>query len=245
MTLHSNIQTLTGRSVLVIGGTSGIGLSVALQAQAEGAQVTILGSDEARARQVASDHGFAGWRAADVGQPEAMIKALADVEKVDHLVMLAGSFVMGGVLETDIDALRGVFDQRLWAAIHVLRALGDRLAPDASITLTSGALADRPNAHGTAIMAAACAALESLARAMALELAPRRFNAVAPGPTDTPLLDRALGPAKDDYVAALAGSLPLGRIGTADDVASAITFLMSHGWMTGETLHVDGGARLV
>ncbi|MFT3772252.1 MAG: SDR family oxidoreductase [Minicystis sp.] len=237
--------SLRGQSVLVFGGTSGIGLATALRSKAAGAHVTVVGFDRAGAERVAQAHGLHGWRAADVTVPETITAALTGIERVDHLVLLAGTFVAGKVLEAEPAQLRRAFDERLWAAVHVLRALGDRLAPHASITFVSGVLADRPNAQGTAVLAAASSAMESFARGLALELAPRRVNTISPGTTDTPLLARTLGSARDAYVASLEKTLPVRRIGTADDVAEGILFLMRNGFVSGETLHVDGGARLV
>lgn len=236
---------LKGRRVLIIGGTSGIGLAAAIQATAAGAEVIVVGSDAGRAEQAARAHGLAGWRAADVTRPEAIEAALADIDHVDHLVLLAGSFVAGKVLEADPALLRRAFDERIWAAIHTLRVLGDRLAADASITFTSGALGDRPSASGTAVLAAASSAMESLARGLALELAPRRVNTLSPGPIDTPLLGKTLGTARDAYVARLTEKLPLHRLGTAEEAGAAIVFLMANGAMTGATLNLDGGSRLV
>jgi NAD(P)-dependent dehydrogenase (short-subunit alcohol dehydrogenase family) len=229
---------LQNRTVVIIGGTSGIGLSAAIQAKEAGARVVVIGGDRDRAAQVATEHGFAGWRAADVTNGQAVEIALADIPHVDHLVLLAGTFVAGKIMDADVDYLRRAFDERIWA-------LGDRLALDGSITLISGALADRPNAYGTAILAAASAAMEGFARGLALELAPRRVNTLSPGTTDTPLLNRTLGDGRDAYVAALKEKLPLRRLGTPDEVGAAVVFLMSNGFMNGETLHIDGGARLV
>jgi NAD(P)-dependent dehydrogenase (short-subunit alcohol dehydrogenase family) len=87
--------------------------------------------------------------------------------------------------------------------------------------------------------------MEALARGLVLELAPRRVNTVSPGTTDTPLLARTLGDGRDAYVNALKEKLPLHRLGTADEVGAAVVFLMSNGFMNGETIHIDGGARLV
>jgi NAD(P)-dependent dehydrogenase (short-subunit alcohol dehydrogenase family) len=229
---------LQNRTVVIIGGTSGIGLSAAIQAKEAGARVVVIGGDRDRAAQVATEHGFAGWRAADVTNGQAVEAALANIPHVDHLVLLAGTFVAGKIMDADVDYLRRAFDERIWA-------LGDRLALDGSITLISGALADRPNAYGTAILAATSAAMEGFARGLALELAPRRVNTLSPGTTDTPLLNRTLGDGRDAYVAALKEKLPLRRLGTPDEVGAAVVFLMSNGFMNGETLHIDGGARLV
>lgn len=178
-------------------------------------------------------------------KPDTIAAALAGIPRVDHLVLLAGTFVAGKVLDAEIGHLRRAFEERIWAAVHVLRALGERLAPEASITFVSGALADRPTAQGTAVLAAASAAMEAFARGLALELAPRRVNTLSPGTTDTPLLVRTLGANRDGYVAALTEKLPLRRLGTADEAGAAVVFLMANGFMNGETLHVDGGSRLV
>ncbi|WP_175762155.1 SDR family oxidoreductase [Burkholderia ambifaria] len=245
MTTDFAARSLDNKSVLIIGGTSGIGLSAAKQAKAAGANVTVIGFNAEGAERVAIENGFAGWRAADVTKPETLTAALADIAHVDHLVLLAGTFVAGKVLEADVDYLRRAFDERVWAAVHTLRTLGDRLAADGSITFISGVLADRPNAYGTAILASASAAMEALARGLVLELAPRRVNTVSPGTTDTPLLARTLGDGRDAYVNALKEKLPLHRLGTADEVGAAVVFLMSNGFMNGETIHIDGGARLV
>lgn len=236
---------LHGRSVLVFGGTSGIGLATAQQARALGARVVVVGFDPAGAERAAVANGFAGWRAADVTAPETITAALAGIEHVDHLVLLAGSFVAGKVMDADVAHLRRAFDERIWAAVHVLRGLGERLAADGSVTFVSGVLAERPNENGTAILAAASSAMESLARGLALELAPRRVNTISPGTTDTPLLARSLGEGREAYLASVKGRLPVRKVGTADEVASGIVFLMSNGFVSGETLHVDGGARLV
>ncbi|WP_211102854.1 SDR family oxidoreductase [Nitrospirillum bahiense] len=245
MTADFLSRQLAGSHVLIVGGTSGIGLSAAIQAKAAGAEVIILGLDKSRAEQIAAEHGFAGWRSADVTRPETIEKALADVGHVDHLVLLAGSFVVGRVLDADLAQLHRAFDERIWAAIHTLRALGDRLATDGSITFISGALGDRPNGYGTAVLAAASSAMESLGRGLALELAPRRVNTLSPGPIDTPLLGKALGDRRNAYVEGLKTTLPLHRLGTAEEAGVAVVFLMANGWMNGATLNIDGGSRLV
>ncbi|TIO48475.1 MAG: SDR family oxidoreductase [Mesorhizobium sp.] len=238
-------ETLKDRSVVIFGGTSGIGLSAAKQAKAAGATVIVIGFDATGAERVAAENGFAGWRAADVTKPETIAAALADIDRVDHLVLLAGTFVAGTILETDVGHLRRAFDERIWAAVHALRALGDRLDADGSVAFISGALSDRPTAYGTAVLAAASAAMEALGRGLALEMAPRRFNTISPGTTDTPLLARTLGDGRQAYVEALKEKLPLHRLGTPNEVGAAVVFLMSNGFMNGEVLHVDGGSRLV
>lgn len=237
-------RTLRNKHVLIFGGASGIGLETAIKAQQAGAQVTIVGRDAERTRDTADRYGFAGWRGADIADHGAVEQALSDIAPVDHLVLLAGSFVVGKVLDADINALRRAFDERIWSIIHILRALGDRLAADASITLVSGALTHNPDGNGTAIIASASAAVEVLGRGLALELAPRRVNTLSPGPIDTPLLRKAMGDARDDYVASVEQTHPLQRMGTAEEAAAATLFLMTHRYMNGAVLNVDGGSRL-
>jgi NAD(P)-dependent dehydrogenase (short-subunit alcohol dehydrogenase family) len=237
--------SLTDRIVVIVGGTSGIGLSAAIQAKSAGATVIVIGSNPARAAQAAAEHGLDGWRAADVTSKEAVEAAFSDIDRVDHLVLLAGTFVAGTILTAEIDYLRRAFEERIWAALYSIRTLGDKLSKDGSITFISGSLADRPNAYGTAVLAAASAAMEALARGLALELAPIRVNTLSPGPINTPILNKALGEGRDGFVASLEQVLPLHRLGTADEAGAAALFLMTNTFMNGAVLNVDGGARLV
>lgn len=243
--MNTIFNELNNKTVLIVGGTSGIGLSAAIQAQQAGAAVIVAGFDPQRAAAVAAEHGFAGHRVLDVTRADSIAPALADLPQIDHLVLMAGSFVAGKVLEAEPAYLQRAFDERIWAAVHTIRALGERLAADASITFISGVLSDRPNAHGTAILAAASAAMEAFARGLALELAPRRVNTLSPGTIDTPLLGKALGAGRDAYVASLEAKLPVRRLGSADEAGAAVVFLMANRYMNGATLHIDGGARLV
>lgn len=238
------VSSLAGKAVLIFGGTSGIGLATAVAANAAGAAVTIAGRDHDRAAHVAHVHGLAGSFAAEIGDPEAIRLGLSPIERVDHLVLLAGALTIGKVMEADISLLRRAYDERIWSVVHILRALGERLAADASITLVSGALTHRPDGNGTAIVASACAALEVLARGLALELAPRRVNTLSPGPIDTPLIGKALGDQRDAYMRRVAENHPLHRWGNANEAASAVLFLMTNRYMNGAVLHIDGGSRL-
>lgn len=237
-------SSLRDKSVLIFGGTSGIGLTTALQAKALGAVVTVVGSDQGRSR-AAGELNDLSWLSADVSRPEEIEVALKQVASpVDHLVLLAGTFIVGKVMETDVSVFRKAFDERIWAAVHILQMLGDKLAPDASITLVSGVATGRASGDGTAVIAAACGAIETFGRHLALELAPRRVNTVSPGPIDSPLLRKAFGPDPSAYVPHLAGQVPIGRIGSTEEAASAVVFLMANPFMNGTVLGVDGGMSL-
>lgn len=244
-TFHLPAASLQDRVVVIFGGTSGIGMAAGVQAKAAGAKVIVIGNDAARAEQAAKENGFDQWLTADVTASETIHAALKDIPHVDHLVLLAGTFVAGTVLAADVDYLHRAFDERIWAAVHAIRALGDRMAKDGSITFISGALADRPNANGTAVLAAASAAMEALARGLALELAPIRVNTLSPGLIETPLLHKVLGDARDTILPAMRASTPTKRVGTAAEAGAGVVFLMANGWMNGATLNVDGGTRLV
>jgi NAD(P)-dependent dehydrogenase (short-subunit alcohol dehydrogenase family) len=244
-TLSRQPDHLQGRTIVIFGGTSGIGLAAAIQAKASGADVIVIGFERDSAERAAEEYGFKGWRVADVTKTDTIYKALENIPHIDHLVLLAGTFVTGKVLEADVQHLRRAFEERIWAAVHAIRAVGDRLSRDGSITFVSGALADRPTNYGTAILAAASAAMEAFARGLALEMAPVRVNTVSPGSIETPLMAKVLGEGKDAVVAAMKQALPLHRLGTASQAGAAVVFLISNDWMNGATLNVDGGSRLV
>ena len=235
---------LDEKTVVIFGGTSGIGLSAALQASASGANVFVIGFGSGSA-EIAEKHGFEGGRTADVTRPETITASLADIPHVDHLVLLAGTFVAGKLMEADMSYLRKAFEERVWAAAHTLRVLGDRLSKEGSVTFISGALADRPNAYGTAILASASAAMEALARGLVLELSPIRVNTLSPGAIDTPLLAKVLGDGYGAMVDSWKKTFPLHRLGTPADAGAAVVFLMTNKWMNGATLNIDGGTRLV
>jgi NAD(P)-dependent dehydrogenase (short-subunit alcohol dehydrogenase family) len=141
--------------------------------------------------------------------------------------------------EHDLATLRQIVDERLWGLTSVVRHAAPRMQ-QGSITFTSGSLSSRPR-PGTAILAA----VEALAPALALELAPVRVNAVTRGLIDTPPLHTAYGAERDTIVQNRAGILPGRRVGTAAEVAQMILMMMTNDYMTGEVVHVDGGGRFV
>jgi NAD(P)-dependent dehydrogenase (short-subunit alcohol dehydrogenase family) len=236
--------SLEGASVVVIGGSSGIGLATARLAAGLGARVTIAGRDRARLDAALAELGGTSTGVAlDVADEGAVRDLFASMDHVDHVAMLAGTHVHGTLADTDTETLRGPVDNRFWGALY----LGKHAAPkmtDGSITLCTGAGLAKPRA-GAAIVTAAAGASEHLARAMAVELAPVRVNVVRPGIVDTPLLDRlAPGVDRDDVLQAMAKRVPLRRVAQAEEIADAIVFLMGNRYVTGATLTVDGGASI-
>ena len=237
-------MALEGERVVVVGGSSGIGLETARLALAAGASVTIAGRSEDRLRRAAADLGGAVRSVVADVTDDGSVKALFDGEtRVDHVFLPAGEIKPGGgdVLGADLSALRSLLESRLLGVVHVVRRARPKMA-GGSITLMSGLYASHP-APGAALGAAAVAAIDGMTRALALDLAPIRVNAVAPGLIDTPLWD-SFGPQRDAIIAQ-ATALPVGRIGRPDEVAAAVVLLMSNGFVTGTVLAIDGGGSLV
>lgn len=232
---------LDGQRVVVIGGSSGIGLAAARLARAEGADVTIAGRSEDRLHEAHRELGGGDTAVLDITDEAATGALFARWPRIDHVVISAGTVLNGAIVKNDLDTLRRIVDERLWGVTHVVRHAAPRMA-GGSITLTSGGLSSRPR-PGAAMLTAVLAAVEALAPALALELAPVRVNTVTPGLVDTPLLRAS--PGWETRTEARAAMLPVRRIGTAGDVAQVILMLMANGYVTGEVIHVDGGGRYV
>jgi NAD(P)-dependent dehydrogenase (short-subunit alcohol dehydrogenase family) len=236
---------LTDQRVVVVGGSSGIGLGIARACLAAGAEVTIVGRDEVRlnaalAHLARPDRARAA--AADVRAETQVEQLFHNTGEVDHVVVTAATPLYGAVRELDMAAATAAFDAKVLAALRVSKHAA--ISSHGSLVLTAGVASDRP-APGGAVVAGANGAIVALVRALAMELAPIRVNAVAPGWIDTPLWDTIAGDAKDERMGEQAARLPVGRVGTPADIAAAVVFLLGSTFTTGETLHVDGGHRLV
>jgi NAD(P)-dependent dehydrogenase (short-subunit alcohol dehydrogenase family) len=235
---------LAGAHVVVYGGSTGIGYALAELAKAEGATLTLTGRDPAKLEAAACELGGARTVPADVADRAAMARSLEGVEHVDHVFVSAGSVTLGGVLGGDLGVFERGVSERLWGNLNALRAAAPKLRAGGSVTLMSGVRADRP-APGSAMTTALVAAVEALTRALSVELAPLRVNAISPGWTDTPLVRGLLGNDFAAFAQREGARVPLGRFGHAREVAEAVLFLMTSGYVTGEVLHIDGGLRWV
>jgi NAD(P)-dependent dehydrogenase (short-subunit alcohol dehydrogenase family) len=235
---------LANKEVVVIGGTSGIGLATAVMAQDAGARVTVVGRDKGRlADAVERLGGNARGVAFDVADETAVEDLFASFDHVDHVALLAGSRVDGEIATLDTSTIQVPVNDRLWGALYVCKHAAPKMS-DGSITICSGVGVARPR-RGSAVVAAAAGASEILARAVAQEIAPIRVNVIRPGVIDTPLLTRVAGERRDQMIASQAKRIPLGRIGQAVEIAHAILFLMSNTYVTGTTLTIDGGISLI
>ena len=238
---------LEGKRVVVIGGSSGIGLETARLALSLGAYVTIAGRSEDRLSRAAATLKNVPDRlrtvVADMADGQSIHFLFSGESQVDHVFVPAGEFrpESGDLLTGDIAGMRSILEVRLLGVAHVVRHTKP-LIKNGSIVLMSGLYATRP-AAGWAIGAAAVAAVEGMTRALALDLAPIRVNAVAPGLINTPLWD-IFGPQREAILAS-ASKLPVGRAGRPEEIAEAVVFLMTNGFVTGAVLPVDGGGSLV
>ena len=246
---------LDGKCVTIIGGSSGIGLETARQALAEGAFVTIAGRSERRLLQAAERLGDSSQVntakgacdrlktvAADLADEASLRSLFAGEARVDHVFVPAGELrpESADVLTSDRDRLHSILDIRLLGIARVVQHARPKMR-EGSITLMSGLYAIRPGT-ASAMAAAAVAAVEGMTRT-ALDLAPVRVNAVAPGVVDTPLWD-AFG-SQREAVLARGAKLPVGRIGRPEEIAAAVIFLMTNGFVTGTVLRIDGGGALI
>lgn len=232
---------LNNRNVVIIGGSSGIGFATAELAQARGAIVTITGRNSAKLDRAAKVLGNISTAIVDITNEADLQQLMGRFEHIDHLVVLGAGLSSGKVVDTALQELGRPIQERIWGAIYAIRHAAPKMS-DGSITLMSGLFSTRPVA-GMAMAAAAVGGIEAMSRALALELAPIRVNAIAPGYIDTPLLQAAFADQYESVVKAQSATLPVKRIGTAEEAARCILLLMTTGFMTGEVLHLDGGGR--
>ncbi|MFF9359901.1 SDR family oxidoreductase [Streptomyces griseoluteus] len=229
--------------VLVVGGTSGVGLASAREFAAQGADTVIVSRNPQRIDEaVTALSGLAGpvtGQTLDIRSDDEVAKFAATAGEFDHVVVTAGETPMGRVDTLPLDAAYAAMDSKFWGAYRIARAV----RPTRSLTLVSGYLSQRPG-RASALQSAINAALEALVRGLALEAAPLRVNAVSPGLLRTPLWDGLDAAARDTMYSAAVQRLPLGRVGEASDVAEAVLFLAGNGYAAGTTVFVDGGGMI-
>src|SRR6266849_3273277 len=237
---------LQDKRVIVLGGSSGIGLEVAKQAASQGAEVVIASSNPERVQKaVESIGGEAQGQAVDVSDERAVATFFSKLGTFDHLVFTAGDRLrLHDLAATDLQQARRAFELRYWSALAAVKYGSKDIRKGGSIVLTTGVAGQRPQ-KGWAIAASVCGPIEALTRALALELAPIRVNAVSPGVVRTNLWQNMTTPERERLYESVGNSLPVGRVGEPHDIAQAYLFLMQGGFSTGQTVVVDGGTVLV
>ncbi len=231
-------MTLAGKKVVVVGGSSGIGLATAELAKSQGADVIIASRNAAKLDPVAERLKVTAIPT-DVTSDQSVAELFRRTGSVDHVVLTAAQLRTGPFKTVAMEDVRATMEGKFWGAWRVAREA--EIRPGGSLTLVTGFLSVRPRPN-SAIVSAANGALESLARALALELAPARVNAVSPGVIDTPIRAAMPEAARKEMLAKTAAALPVGRVGMAEDIAQQILSFMANGFATGSIVYVDGGA---
>jgi NAD(P)-dependent dehydrogenase (short-subunit alcohol dehydrogenase family) len=228
--------SINGKKLLIIGGGSGIAQRLAADAAAEGATVVLAGRHP-----VESASGFKTAQV-DLGDEDSIRALAAEVGELDYLVSLAADHANGPVGTLDRDAVARAFDAKVIGPILLAKHLAPRLREGGAILLFSGVAAWRP-APGLTVMATTNGAVSFLAEALAVELAPIRVNALSPGIVDSGAWDR-MGTDRDGFFDQVAASNPARRIGQPADISSAALLALTNPFLTGTTLHIDGGGRV-
>jgi NAD(P)-dependent dehydrogenase (short-subunit alcohol dehydrogenase family) len=230
-------QALRGERVLVVGGSSGIGEAVAAAARDAGAAVIVASRRPSRCRV-----DGAQLIELDVTDDDAVERAFALVGAIDHLVCTAASGFPRDLLSSP-EQTRLLMESKLWGQYRCARAAAERLAERGSITLTSGIRSRRP-LKGSGAFTVVNMAVEGMARALALELAPRRVNVIAPGTVETPVFDALPPEVRQRRLEAAAAQTTVGRIGTSEEIAQAALMCMTNSFLSGAVLDIDGGGML-
>jgi NAD(P)-dependent dehydrogenase (short-subunit alcohol dehydrogenase family) len=240
----------TGKNIVILGGTSGIGLAVARGAIDEGATVCIASKqlerlEQARADLAPADSAHLTTQTIDVASEAAVKGFFEGVGSFDHLVFTAGDDLPLGPLEDkDLIDARARFETRFWGALAAVKHGARSIRSGGSIVLTSGFSSTRPRA-GWTLQASIQSAIEGVTRALAVELAPIRVNAVSPGLARTPRWNAWTDSARYELYRREEQRLPLGRVGEAAEVATAYLYLMENSYATGTVVVADGGGALV
>ena len=234
---------LAGQAVIVIGGSSGIGLETARLARAEGASVTITGRDAGRLESAAGEVGAQRTAAFDVYDPAALARFFAEQPgTIDHVLVTAGAPSYGPLLEMDAAQASFALSSHIVSSLEVARNAVGKMRPGGSLLLVGGTGGRRVR-RGLGIVPAATAALPPFTAALALEMAPVRVNLIAPGFVDTPLSASLLGDQLEARRDQLRSALPIGRVVGPADVAALAVHLMVNTALTGATYDVDGGQQ--
>ena len=238
-------MSLSGQTVVVIGGSAGIGLETARLARVEGADVVLIARNPERLAQAAADVGAISTAAFEATDAGALGQFFADLAgPVDHVMVTAGRPYYGPLADLDLDRASRSFDEHLWLPVNVARHAVGTVRPGGTLIFMGGTGARRPR-PGLAVAAAGTAALPALVANLALEIAPIRVNLIAAGFVDTPLSAELLGDDLDNRRAELSDTLPIGRVVGPADVAALAVHIMTNTALTGATYDIDGGQQLL
>ena len=238
-------MNLRGQTVVIIGGSAGIGLETARRARDDGADVVLTGRNPERLEQAAKAVDAVSTAAFDATDAALLAEFFRDLERpIDHVMVSGSGPYYAALADLDFEEARRDVENHLFVPLRVAREVGDKVRPGGSLLFISGT-GGRRRAVGLALISAMTAALPALTANLAVELAPVRVNLIAPGFVDTPLSARLLGGDLDQRREELRSTLPIGRVVGADDVAALAVHIMANTALTGATYDVDGGQQLL
>jgi NAD(P)-dependent dehydrogenase (short-subunit alcohol dehydrogenase family) len=233
-----------GKKIVIIGGSSGIGLATAKAAIAEGAEVIIASRSEEKLQKAKeSIPGKVETFPVDARNEESIKNLFEKIGPFDHLATPGSEGVRGPFLQLDPQSVRSAFESKFWGQYYAARYGAPHLRQGGSITLMAGSFSQRPK-PGAFVMTSINSAIEGLGRALAVELSPIRVNVVSPGVVDTPMYSRIPEEQRKAMYQQVAASLPAKKVGQTEDIAAAFLFLMGNSYATGTTLYLDGGSMV-
>ncbi|WP_064203380.1 SDR family oxidoreductase [Brevibacillus brevis] len=236
---------LHNQKIVIIGGSSGIGLETAKQAVALGAGVIIASRSEEKLQKAKESLGSkASAYTLDITDEQQVQAFFEKVGTFDHLVVSAAETSGGSFLQTDTAQARKLFDNKFWGQYYAAKYGATKISTNGSITLFSGVVAYKAMI-GSSALGAVNAAVSNLGQTLALELAPIRVNIVSPGIIDTPSRSKMPEDVRENFYSTLADKLPVKRVGQAKDVAQSVLYLLQNSFVTGTVLHVEGGHILL
>lgn len=239
----SRAPELAGQTVVLIGGSAGIGLETARRARAEGADVILAARNQGRLRQAAEDVGAARTAAFDATDPAALRGFFDGLPApIDHVLVTGGGPTYLPLLEMDAAQVGNALSDHVALDLDIARNAAPRMRPGGTLVFMGGT-GGRRIGPGAGIFPAATAALPAFVASLALEIAPVRANLIAAGFVDTPLSARLLGDQLEARREELRSALPIGRVVTAADVAALAVHLMVNTALTGATFDIDGGQQ--
>lgn len=243
---HKTIPTLSDKRIIIMGGSSGLGLATAQAAAAEGAKIVIVSSNRQRIDDALSTlDGIHEGHAINLSEEKNIREFFASIGSFDHLVYTAAENISLTELSAmDMEQARLFWNLRYWGAYASVKYAAPHIRRGGSISLTGGIAGARPGRSWT-LAASICGAMEGLTRALAVELAPIRVNSVVPGVVRTPLWNSMPEDDRRNLYATIGDSLLVKRVGEAEDIARTFIYLMKQEFGTGQNLIVDGGAVLV
>jgi NAD(P)-dependent dehydrogenase (short-subunit alcohol dehydrogenase family) len=238
-------QSLAKQTVVVIGGSAGIGLETASQARGAGAEVIVTGRNPERLERAARELGALSSAAFDAADSDRLARFFGDLPApIDHVMVTAGRPYYAPLAELDFAQARRELDEHFWLTLHVAREAAGKVRPGGTLLFMGGTGARRPG-PGLAIPVAMTAAMPALIANLALELAPVRVNLIAAGFVDTPLAASLLGEGLEARRDELRATVPIGRVVQPADVAALAVHLMVNTALTGATYDIDGGQQFV